>query len=157
MKRFATLLAVMAAIVPTMAMSAPKQPVAAYAPIEPVRVRFGAVVRSGTPLAVTVNRSEQYVAAGNTASVRYRVRNTSTHPVVFYAAYKVTPRANQTAFQRLLCFCYDRVSLPAGATTFFTVQYRVAPTIQSNRMDINFHFFPAQGFNETAVRAEMGR
>ncbi|MGD9967213.1 MAG: cytochrome c oxidase assembly protein [Hyphomonadaceae bacterium] len=94
-----------------------------------IEVRFDANTAPDLPVEFAPKQTSQTLRIGETGLAFYRVRNTSSEPVVARATYNVTPHLAGQYFAKLECFCFtDRVIAP-GAEVDLPVVFFVDPEI----------------------------
>lgn len=97
-----------------------------------IEVRFDANTSPDLPVQFAPKQHSETLRIGETGLAFYRVRNTSTEPVVARATYNVTPHVAGQYFAKLECFCFtDRVIAP-GAEVDLPVVFFVDPEIVSD-------------------------
>ncbi|MGQ0533195.1 MAG: cytochrome c oxidase assembly protein [Caulobacteraceae bacterium] len=97
-----------------------------------IQIRFDANVSPDLPVEFAPRQRSETLRIGETGLAFYRVRNTSSEPVVARATYNVTPHVAGPYFAKLECFCFtDRVIAP-GQEADLPVVFFVDPEIVSN-------------------------
>jgi cytochrome c oxidase assembly protein subunit 11 len=97
-----------------------------------IEVRFDANISPDLPVEFEPKQRQQSLRIGETGLAFYRVRNTSSEPVVARATYNVAPHVAGQYFAKLECFCFtDRVIAP-GAEADLPVVFFVDPEIVSD-------------------------
>lgn len=97
-----------------------------------IDVRFDSNIADGLPLEFTPVQARETVHLGETAVARYRVRNTSDHPITMIASYNVAPHKAGLYFQKLECFCFQDQTLEAGEEAELPVVYYVDPALATD-------------------------
>lgn len=97
-----------------------------------INVRFDANVAPGLAIEFAPVKTSERLHIGQTAVAFYRVRNTSSMPIVAHATYNVTPHIGGSYFNKLECFCFqDRVFAP-GEEADLPVVFFVDPAIMDD-------------------------
>ena len=127
-------------------------------------VRFDANVAPGLPWKFEPETPSVDVRAGETITVFYKIRNTSSSESVGIANFNVQPNQLGGWFNKLQCFCFNELTLKPGESMDAPVVFFVDPEIVKERelervrtITLSYTFFPAKGHPKPLAEAKTGR
>ena len=137
--------------------------VAAAAPREsfgrPIEVRFDTNVHEGLPWRFEAERPALTVALGETATVGFRITNTSDRPLTGRAVFNVTPPLAAFWFTKLACFCFTEQTLRPGETIEAPVTFWVDQGLDGDKnvaglaaLTLSYTFFAVADETRSAAR-----
>jgi cytochrome c oxidase assembly protein subunit 11 len=97
-----------------------------------IDVRFDSNIAPGVPIEFTPKQTSETLHIGETGLAFYRIRNTSSEPIIVRATYNVTPHVAGQYFAKLECFCFQDRVLAAGEEAELPVVFFVDPDIVSD-------------------------
>ncbi len=97
-----------------------------------LRVRLDANVGNGLPWRFAPDSDEVAVRTGQTATVFYRVSNTSDEAVTARAVYNVGPPSMGAYFNKIACFCFSDQTLQPHETLDMPVVFFLDPALESD-------------------------
>ena len=86
-------------------------------------VRFDSNIGPGLPWKFEPETSQIKLRNGETATVYYRVTNTSDREISAMATYNVTPDQAGIFFHKISCFCFNEQTLKPGETAEWPVVF----------------------------------
>lgn len=94
-----------------------------------VEVRFDTNVDARLPITFEPVRRAMSLRLGETGLAYFRIRNPTDAPVTAVAVFNVAPYKTGTFFQKLSCFCFNDMVIPAGADVELPVVFFVDPAL----------------------------
>ncbi len=107
--------------------AAPAQPLA-----QRINVRFDTNIAPGLPVEFAAKQTQERLRIGESGLAFFRIRNTSSEPVIARATYNVTPHQAGQYFVKLECFCFQDRTLAPGEEAELPVVFFVDPEIVTN-------------------------
>jgi cytochrome c oxidase assembly protein subunit 11 len=95
-------------------------------------VRFDANVAPGLPWTFSPEVSSVTVRNGETATIFYKVRNTSDRTVAANAVYNVSPDQAGSYFTKISCFCFEEQTLGPGESAEWPVVFYLDPALETD-------------------------
>ncbi len=95
-------------------------------------VQFDANVGPGLPWSFAPETSQVVLRTGKTATVYFRVRNTSDRPTVARAAYNVAPTVLGEYFDKISCFCFTDQRLGPHEEAEMPVVFFLNPALEDD-------------------------
>jgi cytochrome c oxidase assembly protein subunit 11 len=124
-------------------------------------VRFDSNLGPGLPWKFEPETSQIKLRNGETATVYYRVTNTSDREISAMATYNVTPDQAGIFFHKISCFCFNEQTLKPGETAEWPVVFYLDPALEKSenmkRVDgvtLSYTFFASK--KQPQARAETG-
>lgn len=97
-----------------------------------VNVRFDTNVGPGLPWIFVPEQASVDVRTGETATVFFRVTNTSHRKWSATAAYNVSPDQSGFYFNKISCFCFQEQTLAPGETAEWPVVFYLDPALEKD-------------------------
>ena len=118
------------------------------------RIEFNADCDRNLPWEFQPSQPFVIVKAGVPALAFYKIRNTTTKPMVGIAAYNVTPDKAGQYFHKIACFCFSEQVIPPGETFEMPVQFYIDADIVDNhdlrdvtRITLSYTFYQDVNFD----------
>lgn len=139
---------------PTVATSKPDE-----TPGRPIEVRFDANVHPGLAWEFRPEVPSIRVALGETATVKFRITNTTDRRTRGTAAFNVTPPLAAFYFTKLACFCFTEQVLEPGQSIEAPVTFWVDKDLDGDKnvaglasLTLSYTFFASPDAPEAATR-----
>lgn len=130
---------------PTVATRAPEEALG-----RPIEVRFDTNVHAGLPWRFEAETPAVTVALGETATVLFRITNTTERTTRGQATFNVTPPLAAYWFTKLACFCFTEQTLAPGETIEAPVTFWVDRGLDGDKnvaglssLTLSYTFFAA--------------
>lgn len=94
-----------------------------------IEVRFDTNVDSRLPIRFEPVARTMTLRLGETGLAYFRVANPTDKPVTAVAVFNVAPYKTGAFFQKLSCFCFNYMVIPAGAEVELPVVFFVDPAL----------------------------
>lgn len=114
-------------------------------------VRLDANVAPGLPWKFEAEAPQVTLRTGETATVFYKIRNTSQTETVGTAAYNVAPDQAGAWFNKIACFCFTEQKLGPGESMDMPVVFFLDPALEKDEtmknvssITLSYTFFPVK-------------
>jgi hypothetical protein len=97
-----------------------------------VRLRFGAAVRDGLPLRVSVAPAEIVVTPGERVRVTLQARNLSGREITTRVGHRIEPKASADSLALVQCPLFVPVTIKPGQTEEFVSEYLLLKDVASD-------------------------
>ncbi len=93
-------------------------------------VRFDTNVASDLPWKFEPDTPQIRVQTGEVKTVFFRITNHANKDAAGVASYNVAPEVSGSWFNKISCFCFDEVVVPAGQTVELPVVFFLDPALE---------------------------
>ena len=121
-------------------------------------VHFDSNVAPGLPWTFAPETQRIELRNGETATVFYKVRNTSDRPWTGTAAYNVTPDQAGSYFTKISCFCFEEQRLAPGESAEWPVVFYLDPALEADEamrrveeVTLSYSFYPTKAKTSAAA------
>lgn len=97
-----------------------------------VTVDFNTDIETGLPITFAPVEPSVRVHVGESRIVQFRVRNTSAEPLTMVATYNVVPDEMGGYFNKIQCFCFNKLTLKPHEEQTLPVSFFIDPSVAEN-------------------------
>lgn len=108
-----------------------------------ITVEFTGSAQSGLPWEFHPETKKLQLHPGQTAEVKYYVRNLASEPITAQAIDSVTPGISAAHFKKIVCFCFKQQTLKPGEAREMPVRFYVDADLDQdvNTITLSYAFF----------------
>jgi cytochrome c oxidase assembly protein subunit 11 len=128
-----------------------------------LHVRFDANVAPGLAWKFAPETPEIELRTGQTATIFYKVTNTSDRPIAANATFNVSPDISGAYFVKIACFCFEEQKLEPHETLDLPVVFYLDPALEKDEsmakvdaVTLSYTFFPVRASTPVAASKTSG-